>query len=48
VAVEQSVGISIQTPIIEKIGFFLLKVILEKLVAAEDRIGYKMNCSPQK
>ena len=47
-AVEQAVGISIQTSIIEKIGFFLLKVILEKLVAAVDRIGYKMNCSPQK
>ena len=45
-AVEQSVGISIQTPIIEKIGFFSLEAILEKLVAAKVRIGFKMNCSP--
>ena len=44
--VKQLVGISIQTPIIEKIGFFSLEIILEKLVAAEVRIGSKMNCSP--
>ena len=44
-AVGKLTGISIQTRLIEEIGFFLLEAILKKLIAAEVRIGFKMNHS---
>ena len=43
--IEKLTGISIQTRLIEEIGFFLLEAILEKMVAAKVRIGLKMNHS---
>ena len=47
-AVGELTGILIQTLIAEKFGFFSLHDYLEKLVAGDDRIGYKINSSPQK
>ena len=47
-AVKKLTGILIQALIIEKIGFFSLHGYLEKLVARDDGIDQKMNCSTQK
>ena len=38
-------GILTRTHLIEEIGFFLLEDILKKLIAAEVRMGFKMNHS---